>query len=135
MFCSFLQECPVCISFVFHEYCLPPLLLPPPPVPSSSPSPSSSSLFPLSLSCCTQSLSHVQLFVTPWSVAFQPPLSMGILLARILKSVAMPYSRGSSQARDQTQVSLSLSSSSCKIQRSLRLYRLERAEAPESPCA
>ena len=26
---------------------------------------------------CAQSLSHVQLFVTPWTVAHQPPLSMG----------------------------------------------------------
>ena len=35
----------------------------------------------------------------------QAPLSMGILQARILESVAMPFSRGSSQSRDQTQVS------------------------------
>jgi len=33
------------------------------------------------------------------------PLSMGILQARILEWVAMPSSRGSSQLRDQTQVS------------------------------
>ena len=39
-------------------------------------------------------------------VACQAPLSMGILQARILKWVAMPFSRGSSQPRDQTQVSL-----------------------------
>ena len=26
--------------------------------------------------CCAQSLSHVQLFVTPWTVACQAPLSM-----------------------------------------------------------
>ena len=41
----------------------------------------------------------------PWTVAHQAPLSMGILQARILKSVAMPPSRGSSQSRGQTQVS------------------------------
>ena len=35
----------------------------------------------------------------------QAPLSMGILQARILKWVAMPSSRGSSQPRDWTQVS------------------------------
>ena len=29
-------------------------------------------------------LSHVRLFVTPWTVARQTPLSMGILQARIL---------------------------------------------------
>ena len=34
--------------------------------------------------------SHVQLFGTPWTVAHQAPLSMGILQARILKWVAMP---------------------------------------------
>ena len=49
--------------------------------------------------------SHVQLFVTPWTVACQAPLSMGILQARILEWIAMPSSRGSSQSRDQTQVS------------------------------
>ena len=35
--------------------------------------------------CCRfQSLSHGQLFATPWTVARQAPLSMGILQARIL---------------------------------------------------
>ena len=38
-------------------------------------------------------------------VAQQAPQSMGILQARILEWVAMPSSRGSSQPRDQTQVS------------------------------
>ena len=42
---------------------------------------------------------------TPWTVAFQAPLSMGILQARILEWVAMPSSRRSSQPRDRTQVS------------------------------
>ena len=37
-------------------------------------------------------------FVTPWTVAPQAPLSMGTLQARIL--VAMPSSRGSSQHKD-----------------------------------
>ena len=55
--------------------------------------------------CCAKSLSRVQLFVTPWTVALQAPLSMGILQARILEWVAMPSSRESSQPRDQTQVS------------------------------
>ena len=35
-------------------------------------------------------LSHVQLFATPWTVAHQDPLSMGILQARILEWIAMP---------------------------------------------
>ena len=52
-----------------------------------------------------QSLSRVRLFVTPWTVAHQTPLSLGILQARILEWVAMPSSRGSSQSRYQTQVS------------------------------
>ena len=44
-------------------------------------------------------------FVTPWTVAHQAPLSMGILQATILEWVAMPFSRGSSQPIDRTQVS------------------------------
>ena len=44
-------------------------------------------------------------FVTPWTITQQVPLSMGILQARILEWVVMPYSRGSSKPRDQTQVS------------------------------
>ena len=42
---------------------------------------------------------------TPWTVSCQAPLSMGILQARILEWVAIPYSRRSSQPRYQTQVS------------------------------
>ena len=41
----------------------------------------------------------------PRTIAYQAPLSMGILQARILEWVAMPSSRGSSQPRDWTQVS------------------------------
>ena len=58
--------------------------------------------------CICTMLSHfsrVQLIATLWTVAHQAPLSMGILQARILEWVAMPYSRGSSQPRDQTHVS------------------------------
>jgi len=43
--------------------------------------------------------------VTQWTIAQQAPLSMGTLQARILEWVAMHFSRGSSQPRDQTQVS------------------------------
>ena len=49
--------------------------------------------------------SHVWLFVTPWTVAHRASLFMAILQARILEWLAMPSSRGSSQPRDQTQVS------------------------------
>ena len=44
-------------------------------------------------------------FVTPQTVARQVPLSMGILQASMLEWVAIPFSRGSSQPRDQTWVS------------------------------
>ena len=47
-----------------------------------------------------QLLSRVRLFATPWTVAPQAPLSMGILQARILEWVAMPSSRESSRPRD-----------------------------------
>ena len=49
--------------------------------------------------------SHVWLLATPWTVAHQAPLSMGILQARTLEWVAMPSSRGSSQPRHRTLVS------------------------------
>ena len=39
----------------------------------------------------------------PWIVAWQAPLSMGILQPRILKWIATPSSRGSSQPRNWTQ--------------------------------
>ena len=41
-----------------------------------------------------QLLSCIQLFVTPWAVARQAPLSMGVLQAKILEWVAMPSSSG-----------------------------------------
>ena len=44
-------------------------------------------------------LSHVRLFVTPWTVVH------GILQPRILEWVAFPFSRGFSHPRDRTQVS------------------------------
>ena len=52
-----------------------------------------------------QVASVVSYSVTPWTVACQAPLPMGILQARILEWVAMPSSRGSSQSRDRTCVS------------------------------
>ena len=55
--------------------------------------------------CLWMSLSRVRLFATAWAIASQAPLSMEILQARKLEWVATPSSRGSSQLRDQTQVS------------------------------
>ena len=57
------------------------------------------------LSCVLCLVTQLWLFATPWTVACQSPLSMGILKGRILEWVAMPSSRGYSQPRDQTQVS------------------------------
>ena len=53
----------------------------------------------LALGESESALSHARLFVTPWTIVH------GILQARILEWVAFPFSRGSSQPRDQTQVS------------------------------
>ena len=53
-------------------------------------------------------LSHfncVLLFVTPWTVAHQVPLSMGFSKARILEWVAVSSSGGASRPRNQTSVS------------------------------
>ena len=52
-----------------------------------------------------QSLSRVRLFVTPWTVALQASLPMEFPRPSILEWVAIPFSKGSSQLRDQTQVS------------------------------
>ena len=49
-----------------------------------------------------QLLSRVQLFVIPWTEAYQAPLSMEFSRQ---EWGAMPFSRGSSQLRDRTQVS------------------------------
>ena len=48
--------------------------------------------------------SHVQLY-DAMDLAWQDPLSMGILQARVLKWVAMPSSKGSFWPRDQTHIS------------------------------
>ena len=52
------------------------------------------------LSLSLSHFSHIQLFVTLWTVAHQASLSIGILQARILEWVAVPSSRGSSGARE-----------------------------------
>ena len=46
--------------------------------------------------CEVKSLSCVWFFETPWNSAYQAPLPMGILQARILEWVAICFSRGSS---------------------------------------
>ena len=47
-----------------------------------------------------KSFSHSWLFATPWTIHTVP----GIFQARILEWVAVPFSKGSSQSRDWTQV-------------------------------
>ena len=39
-----------------------------------------------------KSLSPVQLFVTPWTVAYQAPASMGFFPARVLEWIAISFS-------------------------------------------
>ena len=56
--------------------------------------------------CLLSHFSRVWLFETLWTVARQAPLSMEILLARILEWAAIPSSRGSSRSRDGTWVFL-----------------------------
>ena len=59
----------------------------------------------VSLCAALYLVTQLCLSVTSWTVVRHAPLSMGILQARILEWVAMLSSEGSSQLRDQTQVS------------------------------
>ena len=53
-----------------------------------------------------RSVMHVQLFATSWTICSLPGSSVhGILQARILEWVVIPFSRGPSPPRDQTWVS------------------------------
>ena len=49
-----------------------------------------------------KSLSRVPLFATPWTGSLPGSSLHGILQARVLELVAISFSRGSSQPRDQT---------------------------------
>ena len=51
------------------------------------------------------SLCHVWLFVTPWTVACQAPLSMGISRQEYWSGLPFPSPRGSSWPKDRTYVS------------------------------
>jgi len=55
--------------------------------------------------CVLVMLSHVQLLATPWIVAHQAPLSMGISQVGILEWVAISFYRGYSWPRDRIWVS------------------------------
>ena len=54
--------------------------------------------------CVWKSFSHVQFFVTPWSVTFQAPLTMKFSRQNT-EWVTIPFSRGPSQPWDRTLVS------------------------------
>ena len=57
--------------------------------------------------CMLSGFSPVQLFMTPWTLASQAPLSMGFSGQEYWEWVAMPSSRRSSKPRDQTHISWS----------------------------
>ena len=63
------------------------------------------SLVPLPWSKQVKSLSHVWLFAISWTVAYQALLFMGFFQAILLEWIAISFSSGSSQPRDQTWVS------------------------------
>ena len=71
--------------------------------------------------------SRVWLFVTPWLFAHQVSLH-GILQARILEWVAIPFSRGSSQRRAQTWVS-------CTAGGFFTIWATREAHSVSSQCA
>ena len=52
-----------------------------------------------------QVLSSVRLFATPWTVAYQAPLSIEFARQEYWSGFAISHSRGSSQPRDQTHAS------------------------------
>ena len=53
-----------------------------------------------------KSLRRVRLFATPWTVAYQAPPSMGFSRQEYWSGLPFSFSRGSSQPRDRTPVSL-----------------------------
>ena len=55
--------------------------------------------------CVRELLSHIRLLATPWTVARQAPLSMEFSRQEYWSGSPIPFSRGSSQSKDQTQVS------------------------------
>ena len=60
---------------------------------------------PLKQYMCVCVFSCVRLFVTPWTVARQAPLSMGFSQQQYWNGFAVPSSKASSRLRDRTHVS------------------------------
>ena len=81
---------------------------------------------------CAKSLSCLQLFMIPWTVALQMPLSMGIFLARILEWVVISSCRESSQFRDQIGISL-IEKLFTAEPRILHLYKMGTWDFPGCP--
>ena len=78
----------------------------PPRAPDGSRDPSNDQgVFIAPDTCLLSHFSHVRLFVTPWTVARQAPLSMGFSRQEYWSGLPCPPSRGSSPPRDQTHVS------------------------------
>ena len=73
--------------------------------PPSHPASVFSGIYIYVCACVLSCSSRVHLFVTLWTVAYQAPLSMGILQAKRLEWVAIFSSTVSSWFRDQTCVS------------------------------
>ena len=99
-------------------------------IPGLGRSPGEENSYPLQYSCQENStdrrawqatvhvycqFSCVQLFATLWTVAHQTPLSMGILLAKILEWVAISDSTASSWPRDRTHISCLLHWQECSL--------------------
>ena len=77
--------------------------------------------------CLLSHFGHVQLFVIIWTVAYQAPLSVEILQARILEWVAMPFCRGSSWFRDRTRISnISCNGHTCHLHLNQSSWERER---------
>ena len=73
-------------------------------MPKNSPPTAETALIPHAVLLLSH-FTRARLCATPWAVARQAPLSVGILQARLLVWVVMPSSKESSQPRDQAQVS------------------------------
>ena len=70
--------------------------------------------------------SRVRLFATPWTVVYQAPPSMGLILqGRILEWVAISFSSGSSWPRDRTWVSRT-------VGRRFNLWATREADLPSA---
>ena len=66
----------------------------------------------LSVCVCTHLLSHVRLFATPWTVAYQAPLTTEVYRQEYWSGKNISFSRRSSWSRDRTHLSPALQADS-----------------------